>query len=83
VIVEPRTPFSSSLISLRLAKGCTVAPGGEPLKINLRQEIAMWVLGLLWTRLTFVALMALKVRLSRSSARAELIGCGTMSFNTR
>jgi drug/metabolite transporter (DMT)-like permease len=26
------------------------------MKINLRQEIAMWVLGLLWTGLAFAAL---------------------------
>jgi hypothetical protein len=28
------------------------------MKINLRQEIAMWVLGLLWTALGFAALVS-------------------------
>ena len=30
---------------------------GQQMKINLRQEIAMWVLGLLWTGLALISLM--------------------------
>lgn len=36
------------------------------MKINLRQEIAMWVLGLLWTALGFAALISGPVTLENA-----------------